>query len=220
MEAKELTQDYLSVLEEELCAGQNEDICQEWLPSVDLQTLLSEITALKAELRVETSSTRELRKEFVKSLDLLDRSHTDLRAAHRFDIAREERVNRDHKRNLAQVLIDILDRLQGSISQAEILARPKRRWWRKISDPVAISLHEGLQLSARRLEQKLKSLNVRRINSINQAFDAQCMEAIEVVSDPAQPEGIVVKEITTGYLDDESVIRMAQVVVNRHQLVS
>jgi molecular chaperone GrpE (heat shock protein) len=72
--------------------------------------------------------------------------------------------------------------------------------------------------------RQLQERGVRRIPTVDQRFDSRTMEAVDRVERDGVDDGVVVDEVTAGYMreskgndrsDDVEVIRFAQVVVNR-----
>ena len=52
------------------------------------------------------------------------------------------------------------------------------------------------------------------IVSLGRPFDPKTMTAVQVVADRNREHGEVVEEVRTGYLQDEQLLRTAEVVVN------
>jgi len=184
-------------------------------PVVDLRTLLGEMASLKAEVRQETRSTRDLRDAVVQTGDSLGQAVERLSA--RDAARREEQASRRRKSSLqtARTLIDIADRLEPAAHQARELARLRGRWFWRRSDTAAASLLEGLELTIRRLERHLDGLGVQRLITVGKIFDPSVMEALESVERADLEEGTVVDEITAGYQGPDGPMRLAQVIVNR-----
>lgn len=75
---------------------------------------------------------------------------------------------------------------------------------------------DGQRLLHARLLKMLEAEGVRPIASVGQIFDPYKHVAVKTVADPSQPEGVVVSEQRSGYMHDDTVLRFADVVVNRH----
>ncbi len=189
----------------------------ESLPSVDLSTLLSEMAALKSEVRAETVASREQREHLQKALQLMEES---LQQAQQREASLQSQLKQLQNKLTQQVgdaWLDGLERVERSYEKANLLAQPKRRWWRTVTDPSALSLAEGLALTKQHLQDKLRALGIQRIATVGQPFDPQKMEALETVSDPSLEDGIVVEELIPGYIDKQGVKRIAQVIVNQNK---
>ena len=80
---------------------------------------------------------------------------------------------------------------------------------------------QGLKLSVRQLFDILEKEGVVKIETMGENFDPKYMEAVTTVEvDPSTDsgqEGKVVEELRPGYMLDDKVLRVAQVVVGRQQ---
>ena len=190
------------------------------LPAVDLRTLLSEMAALKAEVRAETQSARDLRKGLERSLETLQTELTRSQQRNAELRAELEQAESKHSRRSALALMDVADRVEAAVSAARMPepSRPGRWWWQRprvIETSAIDALVEGLVLTLRRVQSHLGDLGVRRIETQDRPFDPTHMEAVGAISRAGVDEGRVVEEITAGYSASDGVVRSAQVVVNR-----
>lgn len=207
-----------ALLKEELEAVENEKkegLSFSLTPEVDLRTLLSEMVALKSEIRVETKASREMRDTLQSSLSHLEDSLA--RSKQREQKLEEDltRQKANASKRMALSMIDHLDRLERALVQAKELTKPQKRWWFRFSpSPQALSLYEGLLLSVQRLHQKLDELDVYPLDSLDQEFDPEKMEALETRKADGVAEGLVLEEITKGYRLGKDILRTAQVVVS------
>jgi molecular chaperone GrpE len=71
---------------------------------------------------------------------------------------------------------------------------------------------KGLQLAIKEFDTALLSSGVKRIEVVGKPFDPFTMECIEVVEGE---DGIVLEELTAGYVFYEKVLRVAQVKVGK-----
>jgi molecular chaperone GrpE (heat shock protein) len=76
-------------------------------------------------------------------------------------------------------------------------------------------LATGYRLSVERLERLLAAYGVTPMACLGQPVDAEIMEVVQVIVDPAQPAGIVCDEVRRGYRRHGQVYRFAQVVATR-----
>jgi len=181
-------------------------------PEIDLKSLLGEMAALKQEIRTETRSSRQVR----ESLEQVVEAQSARRDAEEALVAELERTKQRGRLEQAQLLVDVIDRLSRSAEGARPLAEPRRRWFRWTTDPAAVALVDGLNLTLRSLRDRLTELGVTPIDAeAGRPFDPRRMEAIEVVERPELAHSVVVQLARPGYLDGERVLRLAQVVVNR-----
>ena len=74
---------------------------------------------------------------------------------------------------------------------------------------------EGVRQIERQLEQTLQEYGLKRIDTTNQIFDHNKMEAIAYESHPEIPDSSVIDEIEGGYELNGKVIRPAKVRVSK-----
>lgn len=207
----------LELLEAEQAAAEARLEPDEALPEVDLRTLLSEMTALKAAVRAEATASRDARDRTGEALAGLRDELA--RAAVREEDLREDADRRLEvmARRAALELVELHDRLEPALDQAREAARPRWRWFRRVAEPAAVALVEGLALTVKRLRRRLEDRGVRPLPTSGVPFSPVTMEVVGVVDRPELDEGVVVEEVTTGWQrdGDERPLRVAQVVVNR-----
>lgn len=194
------------------------------LPEIDLRTLLAEMIALKAAVRAEATASRDARDRFSNAVEMLENELSRARV-------REDRLAADWGDRLSIVgrratldLIELADRLEPAIERARHISQGRWTWlpWRR-PDRAQEALVEGLELTWRRLGRQLEEQGVRRLSTVGERFDPNTMEAVERVERDDVDEGVVVQEVSAGYVcdegrggrgDDVRVVRVAQVVVN------
>lgn len=76
-------------------------------------------------------------------------------------------------------------------------------------------LSRGLELVAARVSAQLEQLGVRAFASVGQVFDPVYHEALSVCARDDAADGVIVDEHVRGYQRGETVIRHAQVIVNK-----
>lgn len=92
-----------------------------------------------------------------------------------------------------------------------------RRLW---SEAVSLAdrlegLTAGYMLGVQRLERVLAAHGIEPMACLGHPVDAERMEVVQIVADPAQIPGIVMDEVRRGYLQGGRVYRFAQVVATR-----
>jgi molecular chaperone GrpE len=177
-------------------------------PEVDLRTVLGELARVRAELRAETESTRQLRDAVTQ---------TDARAEERRALEQQATAGK----RAMEALVDMGDRLETSLAAAEQACRREERpslgrLLRRGRGTEAVrSLRDGLQLTLRRLKEHLAEAELQRVPTVGHAFDPETMEAIETVRRPDLGEGVVAEEVASGYRQAGKLMRAAKVIVNR-----
>lgn len=183
--------------------------------SVDLATLLGEISALKNEVRLNSRLFKTALEDLRKLAEML-REHNE-RLIRDVERTREMAADlqRQAERRLLLGVLDLRDRLHAG-AQAAAARRPSRLA-RLVPGETrfAHSLSQGLTLTLARLDELLATHRVRAIDAVGQPLDPQRMRAIGVESARDAPDGVVVSEARRGFLQDGELLRAAEVIVNR-----
>ncbi len=109
--------------------------------------------------------------------------------------------------NLCKGLLQVADNL----GRALMAATPEAREQNETLKNLAI----GVELTEKELMNVLESQGVRRITSLDQAFDANLHNAVQEVEKTDVPAGTVVQVLQEGYLIHDRLLRPAMVVVSR-----
>lgn len=181
-------------------------------PKVDLRTLLEAMVALRAEVRTETQASRRLHDAVENALRALEaeRSRT---AGHHDEV---DELRRQLETQYAEALVDLFDRLQAT-SRA---LRDRGGGWlaglfRHRRQRETASLTDALQLTRDRIEHHLERLGYNRIATNCAAFDPSKMRAVGVARLVGTPSGYVTSEVSAGFGGQTTVLREAEVIVNR-----
>lgn len=73
----------------------------------------------------------------------------------------------------------------------------------------------GLEPIHRNLAALLRKHGVERIETLGETFDPELHEAVMVERDPTMPEGLVSRELRSGYFLNDDLLRPARVAVNK-----
>jgi molecular chaperone GrpE len=185
--------------------------------NVDLRTLLAEMAALKNEVRLQARQFKTALEEVNALSETLRAQNERLQAE--VDRAREQaaQTQRQAERALLLGLIDLRDRLQAGADSAvrrrpSFLSRlvPGERRYAK-------SLGAGLALTLQRVDELLLAHRVRPIPVDGLPLDPTRMRAVGVESLPDTSDGLVVREITRGFLHGGELLRTAEVIVNKRR---
>lgn len=179
----------------------------------DLFTLLAEVAALKNEVKLESRHVKAALDEFRGLYATLREANTRLADEQQRCREQEESLRQQAQKDLLLELLELRDRLQAGHDQA---ARFRPGWLtgRAAADFVA-SMTEGMAMNLRRLDEALVRRAVHPLPALGQTFDPHTMHAVELASDPTRAEGMVVGELRKGFLYQDSLLRSAEVVVNR-----
>ena len=109
--------------------------------------------------------------------------------------------------NVAKALLQVADNLGRAL-----LAAPADQ---RAANETLRNLATGVELTSKELETVLENQGVRRVNSLNQPFDANLHNAIQEVENATVPSGTVVQVFQDGYMIHDRLLRPAMVVVSK-----
>ena len=179
----------------------------------DLFTLLAEVAALKNEVKLESRNVKSALDEFRGLYAALREANTRLADEQARCREQEQALGQQEKKELLLDLLGLRDRLQAGHDQA-VRFRPPRFAVRSSVRFVA-SMAEGMAMNLRRLDEILARRGIRPLPALEKTFDPHTMHAAELAKDPDRAEGVVVGELRKGFLYNDSLLRSAEVVVNR-----
>ena len=109
--------------------------------------------------------------------------------------------------NIAKALLQVADNLGRAL-----LAAPAET---RAGNDTLRNLATGVELTEKELGTVLENQGVRRINVLNQPFDANFHNAIQEVENTTVPSGTVVQVFQDGYMIHDRLLRPAMVVVSK-----
>ena len=107
--------------------------------------------------------------------------------------------------NIAKALLQVADNLGRALLAAPAEAR--------VANDTLKNLATGVELTEKELISVLENQGVRKINALNQAFDANLHNAIQEVENASVPAGTIVQVFQEGYMMHDRLLRPAMVVV-------
>ena len=183
-------------------------------PAPDLFTLLAELAALKAEVKGESRQVKAALDQFRELFDTLQQTNTRLGQELEHGRAAARRQQAASERDLLLELVDLRDRLQGGLTQAQRY-RPGWLARRGGAPGFVAAMADGMAMNLARLDAILARRTVRPIEALGRRFDPLTMHAADVVHDAMQADGVVLDEVRRGYVRADDLLRAAEVVVNR-----
>ncbi len=78
-------------------------------------------------------------------------------------------------------------------------------------DEAMDSAHRGLELLHARVHRLMQQCDIRRVDVLQQPFDAEVMHAIDLIDTPSVPSGHVVQQLRPAYLWRGNILRYADV---------
>jgi molecular chaperone GrpE len=172
----------------------------------DLNTLLSEMTGLKTEVKAES-------RQYKNTLDTLSSALTSVQNAN-------ETLEKQQHEIMQTVFLDIIDVYDRLTAGVDILQkyRPVASLFKRsrVKDIGFIKrFKEGQIMTVRRYEQLFQRYQIQAIDCVGKLLDPTSMNAIETGQNPNLENGIVLEEIRKGFLFQDQVLRLAEVKVNK-----
>jgi molecular chaperone GrpE len=178
----------------------------------DLYTVLSEVAALRQEIRLQN---REQHKT-LKTLNRYSESHhavaESIRRLTENFRSFETNIRREAERRAMLPFLDLRDAL---LRGKEAVLRLSRRQGLLRRPPKGIeSVAEGYQMAIRRCDRALAMVGVHPLHCEGRRFDPKTMRAIGSRVEPGAEKGIVLVEQLGGFTLGDEVVRTAEVIVS------
>ncbi len=186
----------------------------------DLNTLLTELTGLKTEVKAESRQFKNTLDTLSSALTTVQDDNKTLSAELTSYNERQEKQQREIMQTMLLDIIDIYDRMTAGV---EILQnyRPVTSLFKRSRDKdigFIKRFKEGQIMTVRRFEQLLQRYQIRPIDSVGKLLDPVTMSAVETEHNPKLENGIVLEELRKGFLFQDQVLRLAEVKVNKTNL--
>jgi molecular chaperone GrpE len=144
----------------------------------------------------------DLQSEMEKYRDQALRSAADLENYRKRMIREKEEAVRFANAGLFEKLLPILDNFELGLEAAR-------------GDAAAKGIVDGFSMVHRQLGDFLQASGLQIIEAVGQPFDPKLHEALGHESDPAQADGVVLRQPRRGYRLADRLIRPASVIVNK-----
>jgi len=183
----------------------------------DLNTLLSELTALKTEVKTESRHYKNTLDTLSSALSTVQEDNKTLSADLALSTEQLQQQQTEITRTMLLEIVDIYDRMSSSLDVLQAY-RPVKSLFKnsRQKDMHFIDqIKQGQLMTTRRFEQLLQRYQVRTIDCIGKLLDPITMSAVETSHDPKLQNGIVLEELRKGFLFQHQVLRVAEVKVNK-----
>ena len=195
-------------------SGLAPDVLSSPEPVPDLFSLLSQLSALTRETRLQGRATSRLHTELGQALDRLTEQAAQSQPAAADHTRQLGQARREARTELVSELLEVRDHLGRNLNEAERrLASLSGLRARLGQRPVLEALVEGARLARERLDDLLRRLDVYEIGCLNTPFDPSLMRATAVSHTTGAAPGTVVAVIRPGYTCNGQVLRFAEVEV-------
>lgn len=183
------------------------------MDACDLYTLLTEFTALRQEIKLQT---REQNNAIRIHGDLVDgaREYAALfrdRTQHLENL--EERIRLACEVRTCEHFFDIRDALTRG-REAVRAALDSGVYFRRASRRRIEGVLEGYEMALRRFDRILIKFGITPVVAMGQPFNPAFMRAVGKRNDPKKETGCILEEHLCGFVKGEEILRIAEVVVN------
>lgn len=182
----------------------------------DLYSLLTELAALKNEVKLESRQVKAALDQFRELFDSLRQTNAGVEDERKRRRDAELSSRHSQERGLLLELVELRDRFQAGLRQAQ---RYHPGWMARKggAGDFAKGMVEGMNMNLRRFDNILARRGVRPIETLNKPFNPQTMHVVEVERHPNREAGLVVREIRAGFLHKGRLLRPAEVIVNKKE---
>ena len=147
-------------------------------------------------------ATPNLQAEVDRYRDAALRAAADLENYRKRMIREKEEAIRFANAGLLEKLLPILDNFELGLEAAR-------------GDESAKGIVNGFAMIHRQLGDFLQASGLQPIDAVGQPFDPKLHEALGHESDPAQAEGVVLRQLRRGYRLADRLVRPSSVIVNK-----
>lgn len=186
--------------------------------TVDLALLFAELSVLRNEVRVEARQFKTALDDMRALTELLGEQNR--RLTRDLERAREAEgvVQRQTERRLLLDMLDVRDRIGAAMGIFSAYRPGLLSRLAPTETRLAQGLGEGIALTLRRLDDVLTERRVRAIEAVGGRLDPNTMRAIGVAMDADRAAGEVLSEARRGYMRDDELLRLAEVIVNKREI--
>ncbi|MCY4306627.1 MAG: nucleotide exchange factor GrpE [Aestuariivita sp.] len=179
----------------------------------DLHDLFSAVTTLRQEIRLQNREQSKAERELGRAAERYDEAvqkinqrEGDLRVVSHRAVRQAENI-------CLRSFLEMHDTMLRGHSAAEKISDDKG-FFRRLP-PGIEGIVEGYEIAMRRFDRIMAEFDVYRIEAVGQTFDSKTMHALETRFEESIGDNIVIEELLPGYMRDDDVLRLADVVVNR-----
>jgi molecular chaperone GrpE (heat shock protein) len=202
---------WLAELPEKPGVGTEDADGSDGLASCDLFTVLSEFTALRQEIRIQSREQGKILSTLTGFIDAYQETADLFKDRTKALADLEANIRKSTEKRTILPFLEVRDALVRGLSATHAVSADKgffRRAPRGIEGVV-----EGYEMALRRIDRALAFVHVVPIAAVGQPFDPKTMKAVDKRIAVGMEKGMVVEELLTGFLRDEDVLRTAEVVV-------
>ena len=185
----------------------------------DLNTLLSELTALKTEVKAESRQFKNTLDTLSSALDAVKNDNKALIAELAINNEQLAQQQTEIKRTMLLEMVELYDRLSTGTDVLENYQPVNRLFKNSTEKDIKFIKHfkEGQLMTLKRFNKFLQNHQVRVIECVGKLLDPVTMSAVETGENSKLDNGIVLEELRKGFLYQNQILRLAEVKVNKHR---
>ena len=184
-------------------------------PEVNLAQLFAELSVLRNEIRVESRQFKTALDDMRALTEMLTEQNRRLTGDLERAREAEGTAQRLGERRLLLDMLDVRDRIASAVDAFNAYRPGLLSRLVPAETRLAQGLGEGIALTLRRLDDALAERRVLPIEAVGGRLDPNTMRAIGLGDDANRAVGEVLSEARRGYMRDEELLRLAEVVVNK-----
>ncbi len=181
------------------------------IESCDLFTLLSEFSALRQEIKFQN-------REQSRAMGNIDELIAGMReAAEMFKVksreieSLEENIRLSCEKRASMPYFDVRDALaRGRVAAEAVMS--KKSFFRPLPQGME-GIMEGYEMAIRRMDKALANSGIEAVQTVGKPFDAKLMTAIGKKESPGTESGVVIEEVSGGFVRKDEILRTARVIV-------
>ncbi len=182
----------------------------------DLYSLLSEFTALKNEVKIESRLIKKAGEEVQHTASLVERNNQAI--AGWLEQGKATAAGEIEKEILVPIfdrLLDLYDRFTAAEQATPSNGSAWGKWLCRKETTVIEAMQDGQKMLLDRLKDILLDCRIYPIESMGRPFDPRTMRAVTVDNAPGMDDGVVSGELRKGFTWKGELLRAAEVQVNR-----
>jgi len=184
--------------------------------AINASNLLTNLNGLKSEIQAESMLLKKTMDTLTAALATVQEDNKALSKALAASTDQRQQQHDEIKRSMLLELIDIYDRLNSGVLVLHNY-RPVKSIFknsRKKDINFIKRFDQGQNMTIRRFEQLFHRHQVSKIDCVGKLLDPKTMIAVETASRKNIEKGIVLEELSPGFLYQNQVLRLAEVKVN------
>ena len=181
------------------------------IDSCDMFTLLSEFLALRQEIRFQNREQSRAMANINELLSEMREASETFKTKSREIESLEENIRHSSEKRASISYFDVRDALIRGRDAAKSMTL-KKSFFRPVPKEMK-GILEGYEMAIRRMDKALENFDIQALETVGKPFDAKLMKAIGKKESPGTRAGIVVEEVSGGFVRNDEILRTARVIV-------